>query len=88
LPEDRGMLFLFPEETHGAFWMKDTPISLDMIFIRSGKIVDIIKNTVPLDETLLTPRVTYTSVLEVPGGYVSRQRINVGDSTTLPRAKN
>ncbi len=86
LPENHGMLFLFPEETQGAFWMKDTPIPLDLLFIRSSKIVAMIENTAPFDETLLVPNATYTSVLEVPGGFSERHEVGIGNVITLPRA--
>jgi uncharacterized membrane protein (UPF0127 family) len=84
LPEGEGMLFIFPAETQTSFWMKDTPISLDLIFIRDNRIVDLIENAVPFSETLLTPDTTYLMVLEVPGGYVSRHGIQIGDSIEFP----
>lgn len=59
--------------------MRNTPIPLDMIFIRQGKVVDIIENAVPYDETLLTPDTTYTMTLEVPGGYALRHNVRPGD---------
>lgn len=79
LPEDSGMLFIFPAETHGSFWMKNTPIPLDMFFIKGGEIVSIIENAVPYDESLLTPDSSYTMTLEVSGGYALRHGIRVGD---------
>lgn len=84
LSEGTGMLFLFPEETQGSFWMKDTPISLDLVFIRDGRIVDVIENAVPYSEELLTPNSPYTMVLEVPGGYVGRHGVQVGDTVEVP----
>ena len=48
LADDRGMIFLFPGESPQTFWMKNTPIPLDMIFInRERKIVGIVEQTVP-----------------------------------------
>src|SRR6185295_7795248 len=48
LGSDRGMIFLFPAESPQAFWMKNTPIPLDMIFIdRERRIVGIVEQTVP-----------------------------------------
>lgn len=84
LPENEGMLFLFPEETQGSFWMKNTPLSLDLIFIRDGRIVDLIESAVPNSETLLTPDASYTQVLEVPAGTVSNERVQNGNTVTLP----
>ncbi len=79
LPEGTGMLFVFPSETTSPFWMKNTPISLDLIFIKQGEIVSLIENAVPYDETLLDPDASYTTALEVPGGYASRHEVRVGD---------
>ena len=75
------MLFIFPEETQAAFWMKNTPISLDLIFInQEGVIVDIIEKAVPFSENLLIPKASYFYVLEVTGGTVQRRVIRIGDS--------
>jgi uncharacterized protein len=79
LPEGTGMLFLFPRETRDAFWMKNTPIPLDMIFIKQGAVVSIIENAVPYDESILQPDSSYTMTLEVPGGYASRHGVRLGD---------
>jgi len=84
LPQGEGMLFLFPEETRSSFWMKDTPISLDMIFINNDQIVDLIENAVPFSETLLTPRYSYNKVLEVPAGYVQQNGIEQGNGIKSP----
>lgn len=86
LPEGTGMLFVFPSRTRGSFWMKNTPISLDMLFIKSDEIVATIENTVPYDETFLTPDSSYTMTLEVPGGYAGRHGIRVGDRMEWRRA--
>ncbi|HSA59719.1 MAG TPA: DUF192 domain-containing protein [bacterium] len=79
LPEGTGMLFVFPAVTSGAFWMKNTPIPLDLIFVKAGAIVALIENAVPFDETPLSPGASYTMALEVPGGYASRHGVRVGD---------
>lgn len=79
LPEGTGMLFVFPTETLNSFWMKNTPIPLDIIFIKQGEIVSLIEDTTPYDETLLTPESSYTMTLEVPGGYAARHGVRLGD---------
>ncbi len=86
LAANRGMLFLFPADTGSPFWMKDTPIALDLIFMNAdGLIVDLIENAEPLSETLLTPHSPYRTVLEVPAGTISREGVREGDSVTVPQ---
>ena len=81
LAADRGMIFLFPVESQQSFWMKNTPLPLDMIFInRERKIVGIVEQTVPFS---LDPRsVTAPSqfVLEINGGLAKRHAIKAGDA--------
>ena len=80
LAADRGMIFLFPAESQQSFWMKNTPLPLDMIFInRERKIVGIVEQTVPFS---MDPRsVTAPSqfVLEINGGLAKRHAIKAGD---------
>lgn len=84
VPEGTGMLFIFPGEVQSSFWMKDTPVSLDLLFIRGEQIVSIIENAVPYSEDLLTPDSTYTMVLEVPAGYAANRRVDVGNRVSVP----
>lgn len=85
LGEDEGMLFVYPTPVETAFWMKNTLISLDMIFIdEDGKIVRITANTRPLS---LTPRPApspVVGVLEINGGRAAELGIQVGDIVTHP----
>jgi hypothetical protein len=70
LPAGRGMLFIFPEEEVQSFWMRNTLIPLDMIFIDStGLIVGIIERAVPRTLTSRSVGVPGRYVLEVPGGW-------------------
>lgn len=81
LGDDQGMLFLFPAETGLTFWMKNTPISLDMIFIGSNlKIVGIVHDAVPFSMTTLSVGAPSQFVLEIRGGLAGRQGIEVGDA--------
>ena len=80
LAPDRGMIFLFPTETEHAFWMKNTPIPLDMIFIdHERKIVGIIEQTVPFSLDTRSVGVPSQFVLEINGGLAKRQGIQTGD---------
>jgi len=81
LDDDQGMLFLFPAEEVLTFWMKNTPIPLDMIFIGSDmKIVGIVHDAVPFSLTTRSVGAPSRFVLEIKGGRVKRQGINVGDA--------
>jgi uncharacterized protein len=81
LADDKGMIFLFPEESIQSFWMKNTPIPLDMIFInRQRKIAGIVEQTLPFS---LEPRsVTAPSqfVLEINGGLAKKYGLKAGDT--------
>jgi uncharacterized membrane protein (UPF0127 family) len=81
LAADRGMIFLFAHEAEQTFWMKNTPIPLDMIFINSDRrIVGIAEQAVPFS---LDPRSVGGAsrfVLEVNGGLSKRYGIRAGDS--------
>jgi len=81
LAPDHGMIFLFPTEEQQSFWMKNTPIPLDMIFISGErKIVGIVENTVPfsLDGRSVSGRSQF--VLEINGGISRRYGFKAGDS--------
>jgi uncharacterized membrane protein (UPF0127 family) len=80
MPENHGMLFLFARPAVRQFWMKNTLIPLDMLFIEpDGKIVHIHHNAKPLDETIISSQVPVVSVLEINGGIAERLKIEVGD---------
>ncbi|MBX4206103.1 DUF192 domain-containing protein, partial [Candidatus Microgenomates bacterium] len=88
LPENEGMLFIFDEKDYGQkiFWMKDMAISIDIIWIQNGRIVQIDKN-VPAEPGVSDQnlkRYTYPGnidqVLEVTSGWSDRHNIKVGDS--------
>lgn len=80
MPFDHGMLFVFPEENMRSFWMKNTLIPLDMIFIRAdGEIVNIQKNAKPYDLTSRPSTAPALAVLEINGGLSDRLGIAAGD---------
>ena len=81
LAPDRGMIFPFDAERIASFWMKNTLIPLDMIFIRSdGTITNIEANTVPLSEEPVLSYEPVTAVLEIPGGRSAELGIKPGDN--------
>lgn len=80
LPSRSGMLFLFPEVSTPVFWMKDTPLSLDLIYIDSlGKIVGIHEKAAPNTETKISTPSPIKAVLEISGGEAQKLGILVGD---------
>lgn len=80
LGESEGMLFIFPIETRQSFWMRNTLLSLDMIFVNSErKIVTIHKNTTPLSDQSYPSTAPALYVVEVNAGFTSRYNINEGD---------
>jgi uncharacterized protein len=86
LSEMQGMLFLFPREGPLAFWMKNTPRSLDIIYINSARtIVGIARNTVPFSEENLPSGKPAQFVLEVNGGFCRRHGITEGDRVEFPK---
>lgn len=83
LPEGRGMLFDFKREQEVGFWMKNTYIPLDMIFIRAdGTIRRIAANTEPLSERTVSAGGPVRYVLEVIGGTARKLGIEPGDKVT------
>jgi uncharacterized membrane protein (UPF0127 family) len=85
LPEGRGMLFDFQREQDVAFWMKNTYIPLDMIFIRAnGRILRIAENTTPLSEQMIPSGGPVRAVLEVIGGTARKLGIAPGDRVAHP----
>jgi uncharacterized membrane protein (UPF0127 family) len=86
LPELHGMLFLFPRQGPQSFWMKNTPLPLDIIFIDTSlTIVNIARNTTPYSEKPLSSDKPAQFVLEVNGGFCQRHGIAMGDRVELPR---
>jgi hypothetical protein len=79
LPPDGGMLFLMPEERSWAFWMRNTLIPLDIIFIAKNlTIAGIVENAEPRTETLRQVEGTSLYVLEVNGGYCAAHKVAAG----------
>ncbi len=85
MPADHGMLFEFEREAPEAFWMKDTYIPLDMIFIsRSGIVTHIVANAEPLSERSIPSGPPCMAVLELNGGAAARIGLKVGDRVRHP----
>ncbi len=86
MPEDDGMLFVFDAEEPLTFWMKNTYISLDMIFAdKSGNIVSIYPEATPYSEAPIPSGGPAKYVVEVNGGFCAKYGISVKDKTIYER---
>jgi uncharacterized protein len=83
LPEGHGMLFDFQTDQPVQFWMRNTYIPLDMIFIRGdGRVLNIAQNTTPLSDALVPSAGPVRAVLEVIAGTARKYHIAPGDRVT------
>jgi uncharacterized membrane protein (UPF0127 family) len=86
LGANAGMLFMFPNESDQEFWMKNTPLPLDMVFIgKQRRIVGVIREARPFTTNPLRVGVPSRYVLEVNGGFCARHSINTGDAVEFVR---
>ncbi len=80
LAADRGMLFDFKTPQPVAFWMKNTYIPLDMLFIAAdGRVVSIARNATPMSETQIASGGEVLGVLEIRGGRAAELGVEPGD---------
>jgi uncharacterized protein len=85
LADDRGMLFVFERERRLAFWMKNTCIALDMIFVAAdGVIVGIEENVPTLNENTYSPGCPAKYVIEVNAGWARKRGVRAGQRVELP----
>ena len=87
LPPTEGMLFPQPEPQVAHFWMKNTFIPLDMVFVgENGRIAKIIAKAKPFSLAVLSSDVPVIAVLEIRGGEAQRLGIKVGDEVSWKTA--
>ena len=80
MKENQGMLFVFPEISERSFYMKNTRIPLDLVFLDHNKtIVSFQENAKPLDETSLPSNARAQFVLEINAGLSEKWQLEVGD---------
>lgn len=85
MPASSGMLFLYEAPQRAGFWMKNTLIPLDMIFLdETGTVTRVHENAVPLDETTIDGGDGVLAVLEINGGLASAIGIGEGDQLRHP----
>jgi uncharacterized protein len=87
LPERTGMLFLFQDAAPHRFWMKNTMIPLDMIWLdESGRVLYVSANTPPCRADPCPsygPEFPVATVLEIAGGLAEKEKVTVGSRITL-----
>jgi uncharacterized membrane protein (UPF0127 family) len=86
LADDRGMLFAFKPPQPVGFWMKNTKIPLDMIFLRNGEVKAIVANVPPCTETpcpTYGPKEIIDQVIELRGGRAAELGLKVGDRLSI-----
>jgi uncharacterized membrane protein (UPF0127 family) len=89
LAADAGMLFIFPTQSEQKFWMKNTPLPLDMVFIGSDRrIVGIVPDTRPFTTNPLGVSGLSQYVLEVHAGFCAKHGVATGDSVDFVRVQN
>jgi uncharacterized membrane protein (UPF0127 family) len=85
MPASAGMLFLYETPQRAGFWMKNTLIPLDMIFLdETGTVTRVHENAVPLDETTIDGGYGVIAVLEINGGLASAIGIAEGAELRHP----
>jgi uncharacterized membrane protein (UPF0127 family) len=80
LADNAGMLFLYQETRPVEFWMKNTPLSLDIVFVREdGTIARIAESTTPMSQDLIPSGEPVRAVLEVKAGTMRQLGVTAGD---------
>jgi uncharacterized membrane protein (UPF0127 family) len=89
MDDHAGMLFVFPSDQHLSMWMKNTYLSLDMLFIDAhGRISAIVANAAPLSLDIISPPGNARAVLELKGGISRTLGIQTGDTVIHPSFHN
>jgi uncharacterized membrane protein (UPF0127 family) len=79
LDELRGMIFMFPAASQQVFWMHNTYLALDMIFITSDmRVLGVVRNATPMTDDERSVRGDSQYVLEVRAGFADRHHIDAG----------
>lgn len=84
MADDHGMLFVFEEPREVNFWMKNTPLPLDLIFVGKDGKIRAIKQGEPQSEAIISPGMPVRFVLELKAGTAARDGIEDGDLLRHP----
>ncbi|WOC17108.1 DUF192 domain-containing protein [Pseudochrobactrum sp. MP213Fo] len=84
-PSNRAMIFVFAEVQPVMMWMANTPLPLDMLFVRSdGTIARIAANTMPFSKDIVASQVPVAFVIELNAGIAKKLGIKAGDQVQHP----
>ncbi len=86
LPDQRGMLFVFPSPQPARFWMKNVPVPLDMVFMRKGVVRYIAADVLPCKSNpcpTYGPRELIDEVIELRAGHAAELKVKPGDRITI-----
>ena len=85
MPDDAGMLFVWPDEKKRSFWMKNTPLSLDILFFSADKtLLTSHQFTTPFSEAYLSSGGPAAYVVELKAGQVQKNGLHAGSILRLP----
>ncbi|WP_274427068.1 DUF192 domain-containing protein [Chelativorans sp. YIM 93263] len=84
MPDDRGMLFFFDDSRRRSFWMQNTPMPLDLLFIGEDGMVRAIEQGEPFSTDAIAPPVEAQFVLELKAGTAQKSGIEVGTRLRHP----
>jgi uncharacterized protein len=84
MPDDHGMLFVFEDQRPVGFWMKNTVMPLDLLFISQDGTVQAVLEGEPFSEAVISPGVPVRFVLELKAGTAAANHIEAGDKASHP----
>ena len=84
MPQDHGMIFVFPQEQRLGFYMKNTRIPLDIIYISAAGVVVSVKQMRPYDATTVSSDGPAKWAIELNQGQAAACGVKVGDQLTIP----
>jgi Uncharacterized conserved protein len=85
LADDSGMLFIYPEPQPISMWMKNTHLSLDMLFVSAdGRVHSVVENTTPMSTNTISSNGVVRAVIELKAGSAARLKIRPGAQVIHP----
>jgi uncharacterized membrane protein (UPF0127 family) len=85
LADDAGMLFIYPQPQPVSMWMKNTPLSLDMLFVTAdGRVHRVVENTRPMSLDTISSGGIVLAVIELKAGSAARMKIQPGARVIHP----